>query len=115
YNMVLKYLNDYAGVIYRRYGSSTQEVYKELCEYYKLDTDNQYTYEHIITKLQKQTPDLIMSLLDDDIKLQTIENFEEKLNLLKTSSYYAKNKFELEQTIIKLTNNISLVRRASQL
>jgi hypothetical protein len=115
YNMFLKYLNDYAGVIYRQYNSSSQEIYEELCIYLNLSIDNQYTYEHIIKKLQKQTPELIMSLTNEDIKIQTIENFEEKLKIIKLSDYYIHNTANLKADIVKLENNISLVKRALQL
>jgi hypothetical protein len=56
-----------------------------------------------------------MSLEDEDIKIQTIENFNEKLNILINSKYYIDNKELLEEDILKLQNNISLVKRASNL
>ncbi|HIP13541.1 MAG TPA: hypothetical protein EYG97_01355 [Arcobacter sp.] len=113
YSLVLQYLNDYAGPIYRRHNSSTKKIYDELSSYFGFDTDNKYTFEHIVKKLKTQTPSLIMSLEDDEIKLQTIENFEEKLEVLTSSKYYTQNKNDLEEKINKLQKNISLVRRAS--
>lgn len=115
YNTVLKYLNDYAGTIYRRYNSSTKEVYDEICNYYNLSLDNISTYEHIIKKLEKQTPQLLMSLEDSDIQKQTINNFETKLANIKSSQYYKDNITTLEDTVEKLQSNISLVKRALQL
>ncbi len=115
YNMVLKYLNDYAGVIYRRYSSSTQEVYNELCTYHNLSLDNISTFEYIIKKLQKQTPQLLMGLEDRDIQIQTINNYEDKLNHIKSSKYFKENISSLEMTIEQLESNISLVKRALQL
>ena len=115
YPLLLKYLNDYAGVIYRKYNSSTQEIYMELCNYFNLEVDNKYTLEQVITKLQKQTPSLLMSLVDEDIKIKTIKNFEEKLENIKNSTYYKKNKIKLESIVNKLENNIKLVKRASNL
>ena len=115
YSLVLQYLNDYAGPIYRRHNSSVQIIYNELSSYFGFETDNKYTFEHIVKKLKTQTPSLLMSLEDEDIKIQTIENFEDKLNTLINSKYYSQNKSTLEADIVKLQNNISLVKRASNL
>lgn len=113
--MFLKYLNDYAGTIYRRYNSSIEQIYVELCEYYGLDLDNEYRFEHIIKKLEKQTPQMLMSLTDEDIQKQTIDNFEDKLLLIKKSKYYLNNKEKLESSIDKLDKNIMLVKKALNL
>ena len=115
YSLVLQYLNDYAGKIYRRHNSSVQIIYNELSTYFGFDIDNKYTFEHISKKLKTQTPSLLMSLEDEDIKIQTIENFEEKLAILLNSKYYLQNKDILEEDILKLKKNISLVKRASNL
>ncbi len=112
YNLMMRYLNDYCGTIYRRYNSSTQEIYDELCNYLKLDDDNEYTYNYILKKLKKQTPALIMSLSDEDIQQQTIANFIEKLDNLKKSNYFMQNKISLQADIEQLENNISLVKKA---
>ena len=115
YSLILQYLNDYAGKIYRRHNSSVQLIYNELSCYFKFQSDNRYTFAHIYEKLKTQTPSLLMSLEDEDIKIQTIENFENKLSVLLNSKYYSQNKSTLEDGIIKLQNNISLVKRASNL
>jgi len=115
YSFLLRYLNDYAGTIYRQYNSSVELIYSELCKHFNLSIDNKYTYEHIVKKLQKQTPALLMSLADEDIKIQTIENFCEKLDNIKKSNYYNENKEKLEDTILVLEKNIALVKMASQM
>ena len=113
YPSMLRYLNDYAGTIYRQYASSTKDIYDELCEYFNLDDDNVYTIKHIINKLSKQTPAVIMSLEDEDIKIQTINNFENKLQQIKQSNYYINHTEELKKDILILEKNISLVKKAS--
>ncbi len=115
YSFLLRYLNDYAGVIYRQHNSSVELIYSELCKHFNLSIDNKYTFEHIVKKLQKQTPSLLMSLSDEDIKIQTIENFCEKLDHVKGSKYYNDNKKELSETIESLEKNIALVKMASQM
>lgn len=112
YSLFFRYLNDYAGTIYKKYNSSVENIYVELCNYYNLDLDNEYRFEHILKKLEKQTPQLLMSLSDSDIQRQTIENFEEKLSSIKNSSYYTSNREKLFSRIEKLEKNISLVKKA---
>ena len=113
YQLINRYLNDYAGKIYREHSSSVETIYRELAAYLHFDTDNKYTFDSIIKKLKTQTPALLMSLADDDIKQQTISNFEEKLKALLNSNYYLNNKDKLEEELQKLQQNISLVKRAS--
>ncbi|MBD3841601.1 MAG: hypothetical protein IE909_06890, partial [Campylobacterales bacterium] len=80
------YLNDYAGVIYNRFASSINEIYITVCELLKIDIDNKYTLEHVILKLEKQTPQLLLGLTDSDIQKQTIEHFDEKLEAIEQST-----------------------------
>jgi glutamyl/glutaminyl-tRNA synthetase len=115
YSFLLRYLNDYAGVIYRQHSSSVELIYSELCKHFDLSIDNKYTFEHIVKKLQKQTPSLLMSLSDEDIKIQTIENFCEKLDNIKSSKYYLDNIDNLKDDISILEKNIALVKMASQI
>jgi hypothetical protein len=112
YSLFFRYLNDYAGTIYRKYNSSIEIIYIELCSYYGLELDNEYRFEHILRKLEKQTPQLLMSLVDDDIQRQTVENFEEKLAFIKNSDYYKNNHTRLSTKIEKLEKNIALVKKA---
>ncbi len=115
YNNYNKYLNDYAGTIYNKHSSSVNNVYIEMCKFLEIDIDNQYTLEHVIIKLEKQEPALILNLLDDDIKMMTIENFEEKLNSILSSKYYNNNKSQFQSRVDKLSGNLSLVKKALQL
>jgi hypothetical protein len=112
YSLFFRYLNDYTGTIYKKYNSSIEIIYTELCNYYKLDLDNEYRFEHILKKLEKQTPQLLMSLSDSDIQQQTINNFNEKLLSIKNSQYYKNNQINLIEKIEKLEKNIALVKKA---
>lgn len=115
YPKLMRYLNDYAGTIYRKYDSSVDDVYAELSKLFDFRLDNEYTIAHIIKKLEKQTPALLMSLTDEDIQIQTIENYIEKLNDITQSIYYKENLDSLEETVEKLQKNIDLVKRALQM
>lgn len=109
------YLNDFAGTIYSRYASSVDNLYIEMCNYLEIQIDNQYTLEHTIMKLEKQNPQLLIGLLDEDIQKQTIENFDEKLIAISNSTYYNDNLDEFRQRVEKLQQNISLVKNALQI
>lgn len=109
------YLNDYAAVIYNRYASSINNLYIEMCNYLKIEIDNKYTLEHTIIKLEKQTPQLLLSLTDEDIQKQTIQYFDEKLVNISNSSYYNENLDEFKIRVDKLHKNIDLVKNALQI
>jgi uncharacterized coiled-coil DUF342 family protein len=109
------YLNDYAGIIYSRYASSVDTLYIEMCNYLKIEIDNKYTLEHVIGKLEKQTPHLLLNLTNEDIQIQTISHFEEKLLSINASNYYRRNIDEFQCRIDKLEKNIALVKNALKL
>jgi len=109
------YLNDFAGTIYSRYSSSIDNLYIEMCNYLDIDIDNKYTLEHTIMKLEKQTPELILGLSDEDIQKQTIEHFDDKLIAIDGSTHYNDNKQEFQQRVEKLQNNINLIKNALQI
>jgi len=109
------YLNDFAGTIYSRYASSIDNLYIEMCNHLNIDIDNKYTLEHTIIKLEKQTPELILSLIDEDIQKQTIEHFDDRLIAIDKSTHYKNNIEEFQPRIEKLKNNINLIKHALQI
>lgn len=109
------YLNDFAGTIYSRYSSSVNEIYIEMCDYLDIEVDNKYTLEYTIMKLEKQTPELLLSLTDHDIQKQTIVHFDEKLDAIEQSTHYNSNIDEFQTRVDKLKSNIKLVKSALNL
>ena len=109
------YLNDFAGTIYNKYSSSVNNVYVEMCAYLEIDVDNKYTLEHVIMKLEKQNPQLLLGLTDEDIQKQTIKHFDERLNEIMGSIHFNANIHEYQNRVEKLKNNISLVKNALQI
>ncbi len=109
------YLNDFAGTIYSRHASSVDSLYIEMCNYLKIEIDNKYTLEHTIMKLEKQTPQLLLGLTDEEIQHQTIEYFDEKLNAINNSTHYNTNLDEFKNRVNKLKQNIDLVKNALQI
>ena len=108
------YLNDFAGTIYNRYASSVDNIYIEMCQYLNINVDNKYTLEHVIMKLEKQTPQLLLTLTDPEIQKQTIIHFDEKLKAVEGSTHYNENIDEFKDRVEKLKSNISLVKSALQ-
>jgi hypothetical protein len=106
------YLNDFAGTIYNRYGSSVNNIYIEMCKFLNIDIDNSYTLEHTIKKLERQTPQLLLSLTNEDMQKQAIDNFYEKLDAIESSVYYKNNIDKFINRIDNLKSNIALVKNA---
>ncbi|MEA3513021.1 MAG: hypothetical protein U9R37_05415 [Campylobacterota bacterium] len=109
------YLNDYAGTIYSRYASSVDNLYIEMCNHLGVEIDNKYTLEHTISKLEKQTPQLLLGLTDEDIQKQTIVHFDEKLEAIDNSTHFNDNLEEFSSRVEKLKQNIALVKNALQI
>ncbi len=109
------YLNDYAGTIYSRYASSINNLYIEMCNYLNIEIDNKYLLEHTIVKLEKQNPQLLLSLTDEDMQKQTIMHFDEKLYAISQSNYYINNVEEFQDRIDSLEHNITMVKNALQI
>jgi len=109
------YLNDYAGTIYSRYASSIERLYVEICNYLDIQIDNKYTLEHTIVKLEKQNPQLLLSLTDPDIQKQTIVHFDEKLTAIEGSSHFKENPDLYNNRVDQLKQNIALVKNALQI
>ena len=115
YSNFQKYLNDYAGTIYKRHFSSVEEVYKEICDYLEIDDNNQYMFEFDLAKLEKQTPAKIMQIEDDDLKYLTAEKQESKLHKLLESTYYKEHQEEYKERLEKIGANFTLLKKALHL
>lgn len=115
YGNFQKYLNDYAGVIYRRHMSSVEEVYAELCNHLNLDDNNQYMFEFDLEKLEKVSPAKLMQIEDDDLKFLTIEKQESRLQRLMESRSYLENIESYGDRVEKVKGNLALVKKALKL
>ncbi len=109
------YLNDFNGTIYKKYSSSVNQLYIEMCDYLKIEVDNQHTLEHAIRKLEKQTPEVLLDLTNEDIQLQTIHYFDQKVLEILGSIYYNTNKEQYKKRVEALQNNIIIVKNALQI
>ena len=109
------YLNDFVGTIYNKHSSSVNNIYIEMCDYLQIAVDNKYTLEHVIMKLEKQTPQVLLGLTDEDIQKQTIQHYDERITEILGSIHFNANISEYQNRVEKLKNNISLVKNALQI
>lgn len=108
------YLNDYAGIIYNQHESSIDEVYEELCKFFKLEKDNESLYNFRLKKLQKNSPSRIMSIEDDEIKEHAITRIEEKVQEICKSLYYKQNKQKVDSDLEDIKRNIDLLKQITK-
>ncbi len=81
------YLNDIAGQIYRRHNSSTETIYKQLCEYLDVEWDNKSLYDSRLNKLNSIDM-CILDNLDEDIKKSIMDKLSSQDKEIKISKYY---------------------------
>ncbi len=98
------YLNDYAGVIYRRYTSSVDEIYVELCKYIDIEWDNENLFNHRVSKIGKIDLRTILSL-DNDLKLDVIEKYQRQIDIIVRSKFYNEHP-NRQQEVLKIKNSL---------
>jgi hypothetical protein len=99
------YLNDYAGVIYRRYTSSIDEIYIELCKVINVEWDNEKLFEHRLNKIGKIDLRTILNLDDDDLKADVIEKYQRQIDIIMRSDFYLNNP-QRQNEVLKIKNSL---------
>ena len=56
YDNFTKSLNDSAGIIYKKYESELNDVYKTICKAFNEDDDNAYLYNYRLARIVNQEP-----------------------------------------------------------
>jgi hypothetical protein len=98
YKNFVIYLNDYAGVIYRRYTSSVDEIYIDICKAIGIEWDNENLFNHRVSKIAKIDLKTIVSL-DDDFKLDVIEKYQRQISKIMMSKFYINNPNRQEEVL----------------
>ena len=81
------YLNDIAGTIYKRHNSSTEHIYRQLCDFLGVEWDNKSLYDSRLNKLN--SIDMCMlDNLDEDIKKSIMDKLSSQDKEIKISKYY---------------------------
>lgn len=114
YDTYVRYLNDFAGPIYRRYQSSVEEIYDEICSHLGLEMDNETIFEMAMQKVERQDAARIMQIEDDEFKLLTVEKFEQRLQDIMQLKYFMANQERLLPRIQNMQKEFALVRKVLQ-
>jgi hypothetical protein len=111
YPMYLRYLNDFAGKIYKQYDSSIDNIYYETCKILELEPDNKYLFDYRLNKLELNDVSRIMNIDNDDIKAQTIEKQYSEFEKLLNSKYYQENIDTYITNTTKIQKNLELLQQ----
>jgi hypothetical protein len=111
YPMYLRYLNDFAGKIYKQYDSSIDNIYYETCKILELEPDNKYLFDYRLNKLELNDVSRIMNINNDDIKAQTIEKQYSEFEKLLNSKYYQENIDTYKTNTTKIQKNLELLQQ----
>ncbi|WP_428022905.1 hypothetical protein [Arcobacter sp.] len=108
-----KYLNDYAGVIYKKFESSIDNVYNEICLFFGENPDNKYLFSHRIKRVLNQNPMKYLDIENEDLRDNAIYKIEEKISIIEKSFYYKENKQLAYKELEKLKKSINMVKVAA--
>lgn len=112
YNNYEKLLNDYAHIIYKQYESSTEIIYKSLCEYFNEESDNKYLFSYRLNRIINQDPKIYLNFEDIEMRNAAISRVYDKISLIKNSKYYKKNPTLGAKELEELQKSLTLVKRA---
>ncbi|MEJ5167655.1 MAG: hypothetical protein WHU93_00680 [Arcobacteraceae bacterium] len=111
YPLYLRYLNDFAGKIYKQYDSSIYEIYNNTCQIIGIEADNQYLFNYRLARLELNDIERIMNIQNEDIKLQTVEKQFDEFQKVISSKFYQENKEQYKQNIVKLERQFEILKQ----
>jgi len=115
YENFTKALNDSAGIIYKRYDSELNDVYKTICDFFNEESDNKYLFNYRLVRVQNQEPKQFLDIEDKDTQETVIQKFEDKINTILNSKYYKENKDSLSNDLIIPQKTLELIKSAAGL
>jgi hypothetical protein len=113
YDNFTKALNDSAGIIYKRYESELNDVYKTICKAFNEDFDNAYLYNYRLARVVNQEPRQFLDIEDKDTQETVIQKFEDKINAILESKYYKENEDKLSANLIIPQKTLELIKSAA--
>lgn len=114
YSNFNKYLNDSAGVIYRKYEAELSDVYKAICSTFDEDFDNKSLFDFRFARVINQEPKQFLDIEDKDTQETVIEKFEDKINTILESSYYKSNESELSNDMLIPQRTLEAIKSAAK-
>ena len=110
YKNYVKYLNDYMGVVCKKFSTEMDEIYKYVCDILDQEWDNESLFDFRVKRLLINTPERVLSIQNDDLRILNLEHMEEELEVLLESKFYNEN-FKNYQTEIELAQkNIKIIQ-----
>ena len=113
YNNFSKLLNDSAGIIYKKYESELNDVYKTICNKFNEDGDNKYLFDFRLARVANQEPAQFLEIEDKDTQETVIQKFEDKINTILESKYFNDNKDVLSNELILPQRTLELIKSAA--
>jgi hypothetical protein len=113
YNNFTKALNDSAGIIYKKYETELDHVYKTICNLFDEEYDNVYLFNYRLARIVNQEPRQFLDIEDKDTQETVIQKFEDKINTVLESKYYKENQDKLSQDLIIPQKTLELIKSAA--
>ena len=115
YDNFTKALNDSAGIIYKRYETELDNVYKTICKVFNEEFDNAYVFNYRMARIVNQEPRQFLDIEDKDTQETVIQKFEDKINAILESTYYKENEVKLSQNLIIPQKTLELIKSAASI
>ena len=113
YDTFTKALNDSAGIIYKKYETELDNVYKIICKVFNEEFDNAYVFNYRMARIVNQEPRQFLDIEDKDTQETVIQKFEDKINAVLESKYYKENEVKLSQNLIIPQKTLELIKSAA--
>jgi len=113
YDNFTKALNDSAGIIYKKYETELDNVYKIICKVFNEEFDNAYVFNYRMARIVNQEPRQFLDIEDKDTQETVIQKFEDKINAVLESKYYKENEVKLSQNLIIPQKTLELIKSAA--
>lgn len=106
-------LNDSAFEIYKKYSSEIDDVYKEFCEIFNMDCDNESVFKYRLARVSNQDPINFLNIEDRDHQETVIQKFEDKVEKILSSKFYKEHEDELSKEMIIPQKTLDMIKSAA--
>lgn len=110
YKNYVKYLNDFMGVVCKKFSTEMDEIYKYICDILDEEWDNESLFDFRIKRLLINTPQRVLSIANDDLRELNLEHMEEELDVILESKYYQENSKDYEVQLQTARQNIEIIK-----
>lgn len=114
YDNFTKLLNDSAGIIYKKYETELDEIYKKICGFFNEEFDNAYLFNHRLARVINQEATQFLNIEDKDTQDTVIQKFEDKINTILESKYYKENIDKLSAELIIPQKTLELIKSVAK-